>query len=153
MKGNFEKARALLEEATETTMELGHRMDHLFNRALLGRVIVQQGKFLEARGIFVETAQEFLNDKNEGGVVFTLEGMASLYVALSKPEIAACLIGWADSTLGKLHDYRMLLEQTDVDKIIAACLAKMGEVAFSDAYEEGQAMRLDEAIEFAFKEN
>ena len=36
-----------------------------------------------------------------------------------------------------------------MDKIIAAYIAKMGEVAFSDAYDEGQKMILDEASAFA----
>jgi hypothetical protein len=40
----------------------------------------------------------------------------------------------------------------DVDKIIAACLAKMGEVAFSDAYDEGKKMSLEEAVELALNE-
>ena len=40
-----------------------------------------------------------------------------------------------------------------MDKIIATCLAKMGEVAFSDAYEEGKKMTLDEAVKFALDES
>jgi len=38
-----------------------------------------------------------------------------------------------------------------VDKVIAACLAKLGEVAFSEAYDEGQKMTLDEAVAFALE--
>jgi len=43
-------------------------------------------------------------------------------------------------------------EQSEVDKIIAACLAKMGEVTFSDAYDEGKKMSLNEAVVLAVKE-
>jgi len=39
-----------------------------------------------------------------------------------------------------------------VDKIIAACLTKIGEVAFSDAYDEGQKMTLDEAVTYALRD-
>jgi len=39
-----------------------------------------------------------------------------------------------------------------VDKIIAACLAKTGEAAFSDAYDEGQKMTLNEAVAYALEE-
>ena len=52
----------------------------------------------------------------------------------------------------KTQDARPNTEQADVDKLIAACLAKMGEVAFSDAYDQGQAMTLDEAVRFAVGE-
>jgi predicted ATPase/DNA-binding XRE family transcriptional regulator len=152
LKGNFEKAHALVEEDVDTTMKLGHRMDYLWNRALLGHLSVPQGKFAEAREIFAETAREALIDKDDGGVVFTLEGMASLYAALGRPEIAARLIGWADSTREKLDDLRFPLEQADVDQIVAACMAKTGEAAFSNAYEEGKKMSLDEAVAYALEE-
>jgi hypothetical protein len=36
--------------------------------------------------------------------------------------------------------------------MIAACLVKLGEVAFSDAYDEGQKMSLDEAVALALRE-
>ena len=79
--------------------------------------------------------------------------MANLYVVTDQHERAAWLIGWADATREKIGDTRPLIEQADVDKIVAACIAKMGEVAFSDAYDEGQKMTLDEAIKYALNEN
>jgi hypothetical protein len=76
-----------------------------------------------------------------------------LYAATDKPVIAARLIGWADALREQIKDRRPLLEQTDVDQIIASCLVKMGEIAFSDAYDEGQAMTLDEAVAYALTES
>ena len=66
--------------------------------------------------------------------------------------IAARLIGWADAR-EQMKDRRPFLEQADVDQIIGSCLVKMGEVAFSDAYDEGQAMTLDEAVAYALTES
>ena len=153
IKGNFEKARALLEKGITNAIELGNRNHYLWDRAVLGHIIEQQGKSIETRDIFVETAQEFLKDGNIVGVCYSLEGMAALFVATDRSAVAAQLIGWADATREKINDRRPLVEQADMDKIIAACLAKMGEVEFSDAYEEGQQMSLDEAVAFALEEN
>jgi predicted ATPase/DNA-binding XRE family transcriptional regulator len=153
IKGNFEKAYALVEEDMDTTMKLGHRGDYLWNRALMGHLNVRLGNIPKAREIFAETTREALIDKDDGGVVSPLEGMASLYVALGKHEIAAELIGWVDTTLEKNHEFRMPLEQADVDKIIAACIAMMGEVAFSEVYEEGKKMTLNEAVALALSES
>jgi hypothetical protein len=75
--------------------------------------------------------------------------MAGTYILTAQPAVAGRLIGWADATRNKIRDTRPLLEQADVDKIVAACLARMGEVAFSDAYEEGKRMTLDEAVAYA----
>jgi hypothetical protein len=128
-------------------------MDYLWDRALMGHLNVKLGNIREAREIFAETTREALIDKDDGGVVSSLEGMASLYVALGKHEIAAELIGWVDTTLEKNHEFRMPLEQADVDKIIAACIAMMGEVAFSEVYEEGKKMTLNEAVALALSES
>jgi hypothetical protein len=68
---------------------------------------------------------------------------------VGKPEYAARLIGWANVTREKIQDTRPNIEQAAMDKLMAACLATMGEVAFSDAYDQGQMMTLDEAVRFA----
>lgn len=153
IKGNFEKALPLLEESLENAIELGDRNRYLWEHTQLGHIIVQQGKAVEAGEIFLETTQEFLKDENTIGVVFSLEGMAGLYAAVGKPEQAARLIGWADAVRQKIDDIRPKLEQARVDKIIAACLAKLGEVAFSDAYDEGQKMTLEEAVAYVLDED
>ena len=79
--------------------------------------------------------------------------MASLFIRVNELERAARLIGWADTRYEKIGDTRPLLEQVDVDQIIAACLAQMGEVAFSNAYDEGKKMTMDEAVAYALSEN
>ena len=152
LKGNLDKASAFLEEDIDTTMKLGHRMDYLWNRALLGRIMVQQGKLTEARDVLVETTREFLNDKDEDGVIMTLEDMAGLSIATDNPERAARLIGWADTARKQIDDIRPRLEQAAADKIIAACLARMGENAFSTACEDGKKMTLEEAVTYALEE-
>ena len=143
-----------LQESAAIYEEQGIRLAYLFSRAHLGYLALYQGEITNARSIFSETVRDFYSDKNEDGVMFTLEGMGGLSVAVGKPDVAAQLIGWADMVREKFEaNPRPPLEQADVDKIIAACLVKMGEVAFSDAYDEGQKMTMDEAVEFALKEN
>lgn len=152
-RGEHEQAYALLEEALRTVKETGNRMSQLWVRVRLGYVALRAGRLDEARDILIEAAQDFHKDGYTMGAVFALEGMAGLYAQVGKPEHSARLIGLADATREKVGDTRLPLEQADVDKIIAACLAKMGEVAFSDAYDEGTAMQLDEAIAYALRED
>jgi predicted ATPase/DNA-binding XRE family transcriptional regulator len=151
-RGDSEKARTFLRESIEISQEVGFRMGYLWSRSHLGYFSLWQGDTAVARHIFSETAQEFFKDKMEIGVVFNLEGIAGLYIAIGKPEIAAHLIGWANATRERIKNTRPRLEQADVDKIIAACLAKMGEVAFSAAYEAGRQMSLDDAVEYALRD-
>ena len=153
IKGDYEQAYTYLKEDAASAEEYGHRINYLFARSHLGYLALNRGNITEADEIFTETLQNFFDDKNEIGVAFTLEGMAGLFVVVGKPEIAAHLIGWSDALRERIGDPRPPLEQADVDKIIAACLAKMGEVAFSDAYEEGKKMSLEEAVAYALEEN
>ena len=152
VQGDLEKAHTFLRESIEIRQEVGERTGYLWSRSALGYVALWQGDIAAARHIFSETIKEFFKDKIEIGVVFNLEGIAGLYIAIGKPEIAAHLIGWADATRERIKDTRPPLEQPDVDKIIAACVEKMSEAAFSDAYDEGQKMSLDEAVAYALRE-
>lgn len=111
------------------------------------------GNLTEARQFFTETAKEFQQDQNTIGVVYALEGMASVYIAIGNPKLAAQLIGWADSTRERIINERPFLEQTDVDKIIAAAIAKIGSSGFEVAYDEGWNMTMDDTMELALDEN
>ncbi len=153
MRGDYEEAYAVLEETVTSAEELGNWMGYLWTRVHLGYIALRAGNLTEARATFAEIAQSFQKDKSTIGVVFTLEGLASLAVAVGKPEHAAYLIGWTDETRARILNPRPFLEQANVDQIIAACLARIGEVSFSDAYNEGKKMTLDEAVAFALNES
>jgi len=153
VKGDYEQAYANLQEGAALDDEYGYRISYLFARSHLGYLALYRGNITETHEIFTETLRISFNDKNEIWITFTLEGMAGLFVAVGKPEIAAQLIGWSDALREKVGDSRPPLEQADADKIIAACLAKMGEVAFSDAYDEGQKMSMDQAVALALNEH
>jgi predicted ATPase/DNA-binding XRE family transcriptional regulator len=149
IKGDYEQAYTYLKEDAASAEEYGYRTNYLFDRSHLGYLALNQGNIAEAHEIFTETLQSFFDDKNEIGVAFDLEGMAGLFVLVDKPEISVQLTGWSDALRERIGDPRPVIEQADIDKIIAACVEKMGEVAFSDAYEEGQKMTMDEAVALA----
>jgi predicted ATPase/DNA-binding SARP family transcriptional activator len=152
-QGEIEQAFAHLHESIEIGRETGHRMNYLWSRSHLGYFKLWQGEIATARQIFSETMHEFLNDKSEIGIIFNLEGMAGLYVAIGKAGYAARLIGWADAMRKEIGNSRPNIEQANADKIIAACTVKLGEGAFSDAYEASKKMTLEEAVAFAVGEN
>jgi predicted ATPase/DNA-binding XRE family transcriptional regulator len=153
LQGKYEQAHHYLQNGLEYADKTGERMMALWFRAHLGYVTLKQGDPVGTRAHFTKCVNEFLKDQVEIGVVFAIEGMASLHIVLGRPERAARLIGWVDRMRKKLHDLRPPLEQANVDKDTVECLNKMGEVAFSDAYDEGQAMTIEEAVEYALAEN
>jgi tetratricopeptide (TPR) repeat protein len=119
----------------------------------LAYALLRQGDIVQAGKNFEICLQKFQKEDNVIGVIYTIEGLASLHVYQERPKHAAHLFAWADFRREELGDYRPSIEQIDVDKDMATCLAKMGEAAFSDAYEEGKKMSLEEAIAHALAEN
>jgi tetratricopeptide (TPR) repeat protein len=150
--GDFERAHTLLQKVLVYAEKLGNRFEYLWAKARTGHLALRQQKFREARDVFTETAQEFQKNEETMGVVYTLEGLAGLFIAIGNPKNAAQLIGLSDAMRKATNDPRPLLEQSDVDKVIAACLSKMGEVAFAEAYDEGQVMTIDEAVALALNQ-
>jgi predicted ATPase/DNA-binding SARP family transcriptional activator len=153
VRGDHEEAQALLEEALDSVRETGNRMSHLWVRVRMGYVMLRAGRADEARSILMETAQDFHVDDSTTGTLFALEGMAWWYAEVNQFGEAAQLIGWADATRRKIRDPRPRLEQSDVEKVISACMDVMGESAFSDAYDKGQQMTSGEAVSFALSKN
>ncbi len=150
-RGDYELARTYFQEDVRINNKLGHRISYLWAVSRLGFAELRAGNIAEARQIFAETAQNFQKDESRIGVVYSLEGMSSLYIAVGKAGPAARLIGWADATREIIGDTRPKLEQSDVDKVIMACITKIDEAAFSDMYAEGKKMTLDEAMVLALK--
>ncbi|HET7144062.1 MAG TPA: hypothetical protein VFI68_08595, partial [Anaerolineales bacterium] len=110
------------------------------------------GNLTEARRIFVETTRAFQKDGSAIGVVVTVQYMAGLFVAADKAEGAARLIGWADTMRAVINDKRPLLEQADVDRDVAASIARIGRTAFDEAYNNGRSLSLDGAVGYALEE-
>lgn len=150
-QGDYEQAYTLQQEVLAQSEILGKRLEYLWAKVRIGHLALRMNNVNEARKIFAETAGEF-QYIYPLGVVFALEGMAGLFVAIGNPNNAALLIGWADASRKEINDRRPVLEQRDVDQVIAACISRMSEVAFADAYDEGQVMKLDEAVALALNE-
>ena len=111
-----------------------------------------KGNLKEAREIFVRSTQAFQTNKDNIGVVYSLEGMAGLFVFIGNLNSAARLIGWADAKRKEVTELRPRVEQNDVDKVLAACISRLGEATFKGEYDKGQLMTLDEAVELALNE-
>lgn len=114
---------------------------------------LRNGNHGEARVLLLQGTHDFHADKSENGLAFTFEGMASLCVRTGNYEQAARLIGFADAARKRVTDKRPNGEQADVDRLISACLLKIGEEAFADAYEEGEKMTMDNAIRLVLPED
>jgi len=153
LQGDYEQAGTLLQEILFAAQESGNRMSYLWNRAHLGQVALRTGNVAESHQMFADTARDFQKDGHTIGVVFGLEGIATVLIATGKPEKAARLIGCADATREQIPDVRPLIEEADMYRNMAAILSRIGPSGFEVAYDEGRSMTLDEAVAYALEEN
>jgi tetratricopeptide (TPR) repeat protein len=151
--GRYEEAQEILEQVMRSAEESGNRMSFLWTQVRLGHVAYLAGNWVEARRLLSKSVRDFAADSYTVGAVYALEGLAGLSATVGKMEKAARLLGYTDAARERLSDPRPPHEQADVDLSIAACVARMGNEAFSSAYEAGKRMSLDEAVMFAVQED
>ena len=151
-KGDFQQALTRFEQAIALDEKIGNRYWASWPRINMAYTFLRDGNYQQADKYFKICLQQFHKDNSAIGMVYTIEGVASLYVNQAQFERAVQLFACADAMRKKLGNPRPPIEQGDVDKDITACLAQMGEVSFSDAYEDGNGMSLEEAVVSVLKE-
>jgi tetratricopeptide (TPR) repeat protein len=153
LSGEYGQARAFLKENAGHQEEVGNRMGLLWARARMAYVALHEGKKDEAQRLLVDAIRNFHADQNKSGLAFTLDRMASLYMATGRHEAAAHLIGWSDATREEVGDPRPRIEQADLDRDVTAIKARFGPSAMEAAYQSGWNMTLDEAVALALGNN
>ena len=144
-QGDYETARVYLEESLSLDRENGFR-DENWYLVRLGYIALRQGNQAQASSLLIKAQQGFKESGRKIGVVYALEGLASLTVLQEQPERAVRLFAWADATRETIGDYRPPVEQADVDRDLATIHAQLDEATFVAAQEAGRAMTMDEAI-------
>jgi len=150
--GDYDRARAQLEESTQLLWDCGHTMWFFFAVAFLGYVALRQNNPQCAHANWEKCLRHFHESNYPTGVVFTLEGFASLAVHRQQPARASRLFGWADATRETIGDIRPLPEQAWVDRDLAVIHAQLDDATFEAEQKVGRQMTMDEAIAYALEE-
>jgi predicted ATPase/transcriptional regulator with XRE-family HTH domain len=145
-QGEYAQARAYFDEGLAICRDAGNATLGHWLLAHLGYVVLREGDEAQARARFDAVLQLFLAAGITSGVVYTLEGLASLATRQSEPERAVRLLAWADMAREAIDDARPPVEQADVDRDLAAIRSQLDEALFAAAWAAGQAMTIEQAI-------
>ena len=115
----------------------------LWTLVRLGYVFLRMGEISQAQSIFIDCQKQFLEGDEFAGVIYSVEGLASLSIAQGNAEKAALLFSWADEMRLTLDDVRPPVEQMDVDKDIFIIRDVLGEKIYSKAITEGKTMTVE----------
>jgi ATP/maltotriose-dependent transcriptional regulator MalT len=152
LQGDLDRATAVSEEAAAILSEQKHRDDLAEVFDTLGRAALLRGDPEQANALFAESLTLRLEVGDKLAVPESLEGLACAAEAKGEAERAARLFGAARAlresmgaplgpALGSLEEPYWLRARSQLD-----------EGAWSEAWEEGRAMSMETAIEYALSE-
>ena len=131
------------------SQQVGEKFQKAWSMVNLGFVFLRLGEDNRARKIFFDCLKMFEEGDDMSGVIYSIEGLASLAHNQGQPDIAIQLYGWADANRLTSHDKRPTIEQIDIDRELADIKDLLGEEAYQNAYSIGQSITIEQVIELA----
>ena len=151
-QGNYPQAIAYFENAIQLSEKIGEHYQSIWAQVKRAYTVLRQGDIQRAHQMFEESIRSMQKADLVIGLVFAIEGLASLHVNQDQPERAARLFAWADAIREKIGDHRPPVEQTLVERDLAIINSKLNDSDFASLSAEGQAMTVEEAVAFALEE-
>jgi tetratricopeptide (TPR) repeat protein len=148
-RGDYAEARTYFEQGLAVCQEAGSTVLGFWSMVHLGYAYLSEGEEDCAQETFAEVQQRFREMGSKIGVVYALEGFASLAVRQQEWARAVRLYAWADGVRATIGDQRPPVEQRGVDRDYTAIRAQMSDLAIAAATLEGRAMTMEQAIAFA----
>jgi tetratricopeptide (TPR) repeat protein len=151
-RGQWTAARELYEEALDVARELGTPFE--MGRALceIARSEYVEGRHDPARSHFAEGLTILHGLGNRPGVIESLEGLACVAAATAAPRRAALLWGSADALRQEIGYIRTVPDSITYEIQVKSVRAILTAEAFDQAWDEGRAMTLDDAVRYALDE-
>ena len=153
-EGKLEKARAYWDEVNAMSKQYGLTMGvaYLWSLPNVGYIALQEGDAIQTKEMFSLAIQQFQKGNNLIGTVYSIEGLASLYVKQAQPERATRLFAWADAVREKISDRRPPVEQNSVERDLAVIHTSLNDIEFEKLSTAGRALTTEQAIALALEE-
>ena len=152
-RNEFSAARSLLEQASAIRREIGELNGFASTLNTLGMVAYEQGDYTSSRTLLTESLAMRRDLFDRSGIAECLESLAGLAFASDRPEVGARLGGHAARLRGEIGSCDTPSERARYDRRIALARTAFGkDAAFDLAWQEGHAMTLDQAIDYALHE-
>jgi predicted ATPase/class 3 adenylate cyclase len=148
-QGNYAAAGAYYEESLTIRREIGDRRGIAASLNGLGIVAYFQGDYASARAYYEESLMIRREMGDRSGIAYSLEAFARLSASESRLEQTAALWASADILREQIGAPRPPIRQEVYARDVAYVRQALGEEAFSVAWEEGRAMTMEQAVEYA----
>jgi len=151
-QGRSAEARELYEQALAQARELGAPWEIGITLKEIGRAECDEGRHDLAQKHFAEAITILHALGNLPGVIDSLEGLAGVAAATAAPRRAARLWSATDALRQEIGNVRSVHESIACERQLKAVRAILTAEAFNQAWNEGRAMSLDDAVRYALDE-
>jgi predicted ATPase/DNA-binding NarL/FixJ family response regulator len=148
-EGEYAVAERLLEDKLEMSRTIGNKRDIAYTLAWIGNLNRAQGGYRRAKDFLIESLRLHREIGDGLGVAYCLCFCGVLAGHQGEHAVGVMLMGAASSLHTPLDVQLTPRERADRDAVLAAARAAEGEGAFSTAWAEGQAMKVEQAVELA----
>jgi len=151
-QGRWAEAHKLFEQALEVAREQGtpFGIGHALNE--IGRAQCDEGRHDLARKHCAEAMAILHGLGNRAGVIDSLQALADVAAGTAAPRRAARLWGAVDALRQEIGSARSVHESIAYEREVKAVRATLTAEAFDEAWDEGRALSLDDAVRYALNE-
>jgi predicted ATPase len=149
--GDHNRAKGLYEEGLDIYRNLGSFQDIPASIHNLGYVALALGDVERAKVLMVEALNLHHEQKNSPGVIECLGGLAGVAGTQKQPIQACHLFAAADALRKSLGVFMWPAERVDYERYLSATQTQLDGETWQDLWQEGRAMSLEQAIEYALK--
>ena len=151
-RGQYQRASDLIRESLNICRRAGEKWGIAIALGSLGWAALRQHDFLEMRKLLAESLHVRMETGDIGGMAWCLEKLAEANSLQSRFQTAATIFGAASAlrtTVGSVMD---ATDRPDYERMIARLRTALGKQTFTAAWTEGQAMTLEQAIDYTLAE-
>ncbi len=151
-ENKLERASNLIEHSLVLRREIGFKWGIGASLGTWAWIAMRQFDWESAFVRLKESLQVRKEIGDRGGIAFCLERMAEVAIEKHQAEKAARIFGAAESMRASLRSKIDPVDQPEYERNLASLRAELGEGKFNVAWEEGQKMTLEQAVDYALKE-
>ena len=151
-EGDYSQARSFYEQVLGLFRELGNYERVVWTLHGLGFLALCQNDLSTARSLLNESLMMFCDSEDRPGKVRSLDRFANLALAEGQARRAVRLLGAADAARESIGAPQPPSEREEYDRIIRAARLELEGDAFAEVWDEGRAMSLERAVEYALRD-
>ena len=152
-RGDYEQAGALSGESLTISRETSDKGATARSLIIRGRAAAYLGEYERGEAVLKESLALFREMGDKLNIVRCVDGLANVAWAHEFPERAARMFGAAEGQRESVGAVLPLVDRLELDQNVSAVRGQLGTEAFAALWAEGRAMTLDQAIEYALKDD